>query len=395
MTESARAPMQDLIICGAGPAGAALALLLAEYWPDVARITLIDHRDPAPAADAPRDARLIAISQGSRSTLERLGAWRDASATPIERIHVSHRGHFGRTLINRDDYGVPALGYVIAYADLVAQFDGARAAQRFTTIQPARVDAVQTVDDHVEVRLADGRTLQARYAVHAEGGLFSAQERRSRHRDYGQSALTAVVRATLPQPGVAWERFTEAGPIALLPLRQGAASPAAAHALVWCGNAADTERRQHADENAFLHELHNAFGDRLGRFVSVEARHSFVLGLNATEQPVDGRVFAIGNAAQTLHPVAGQGMNLALRDACSLAATLRSHFSDAPACAAAYIQARRFDRRATIGITDLLPRVFASRLTPLIAARGAVLTLLDLVPQTRHWMARQMMEGQR
>ena len=216
-------------------------------------------------------------------------------------------------------------------------------------------------------------------------------------RDYAQTAITAVVRCALPQPGVAWERFTPEGPLALLPLRQPT-GPACA--LVWCGTPDAAARRLALDEAAFLTELHQAFGDRLGRFTASGPRHAFALGLNATDRLVDGRIFAIGNAAQTLHPVAGQGMNLALRDAMVLAGILgpalaAAHTADPANCAARYLRERRRDRGATIGITDLLPRVFASEFAPLVHARGAALALLDIVPRTRHWLARQMMDGQR
>lgn len=387
----------DVIICGAGPAGCALALLLAERRnaDELGRIALVDAR-PAGSARSAGDARLIAISAGSRSTLARLGAWSDASVTPIERIHVSHRGHFGRTLIDRRDYAIPALGYVIAYSDLLGQLEDACARRGFTRIAPVRVAAVTQDAACARVQLDDGRVLAARYAVRAEGGLFDDQAPRAVHRDYEQTAITATVRCALPQAGVAWERFTEEGPIALLPLRQRERGQSAtAYALVWCGAPAEAARRMTEDDAAFLAELHQAFGDRLGRFTSVGPRQAFALGLNASAQLADGRVFAIGNAAQTLHPVAGQGMNLALRDAVSLATALGNHFDDAGACGAAYVHARRIDRRATIRITDLLPRVFASPLTPVVKARGAALAVLDIIPQTRHWLARQMMDGQR
>lgn len=387
----------DIAICGAGPAGTVLALLLAEYWPAANRIALLDGRGNSDSAhDAAPDTRMIALSHGSRGTLMRIGAWRAETATPIRQVHVSHRGHFGRTLIDHADYGVEALGYVIRYGELQQQLDQARQERGLTVLHGARVQAVVTEPisqaEAVRIEVANGNSLSARYAVHAEGGLFEQQSARARHRDYAQVAVTALVTSALPQPGVAWERFTDDGPIALLPAQHEGRK---IHALVWCGSAGNAKRRMQMDDRAFLSELHDRFGDRLGDFLSVTARQTFPLGLNAVDQVVSGREYAIGNAAQTLHPVAGQGTNLALRDACTLAFALREHFDDAPACAVTYAEARRRDRAATIRLTDGLPRLFANRLAPVVAARGAILTLLDLLPPARDWLARHMMDGQR
>jgi len=391
----------DIAICGAGPAGTVLALLLAEYWPQARRIALLDGRGEGDhardsARDPATDTRMIALSHGSRSTLERVGAWRAETATPILQVHVSHRGHFGRTLIDHADYGVEALGYVVRYSHLQQQLDQARQERGLTVLRGARVQAVfaeSTVQaEAVRIELASGTSLHARYAVHAEGGLFEQQSSRAMHRDYGQTAVTALVTCALPQTGVAWERFTDEGPIALLPVQHDGRKN---YALVWCGSAEDAARRIHQDDAAFLAELHERFGDRLGDFLGVTWRLAYPLGLNAVIEVVNGREYAIGNAAQTLHPVAGQGTNLALRDAATLAFTLREHFDDAKACAQAYARARKRDRAATIRLTDLLPRIFANRLAPLVAARGSALALLDLLPPARDWLARHLMDGQR
>lgn len=398
-TTAAPASEYDVAICGAGPVGAALALLLAETWIDPARILLIDARQPDEGA---ADARTIAISQGSRTLLERIGAWNEPSATPIHRIHVSHRGvHgglFGRTLIDRDDLDVPALGYVVRYGDLARQLQQALARHAFSWRRPARVSRTKHLAgnggnvDGVHVELEDGAHLTARYAVHAEGGLFSTQEQRPRHRDYRQTAITSFVTCARPQFNTAWERFTPDGPIALLPSRQGNLN---GYALVWCCKPDDARHRMALGETAFLDELHAQFGDRLGHFLSAGPRHDFVLGLNAVRMQAEGHEFAIGNAAQTLHPVAGQGLNLGLRDAFTLAGILTHHFDDAHACVTALRAQRCIDRTVTIGLTDFLPRVFASTFPPVAAGRGLALTLLDLAPPVRHVLARQMMDGQR
>lgn len=379
----------DIVICGAGPVGAAFALLLAESWSDPSRIALIDSRLPEQAV---QDTRMIAISHGSRTLLERIQAWDSNTATPIHRIHVSHRGHFGRTMIEREDYGVPALGYVIRYGDLTGQLNTALSRHPFHLFRPATVKDIEPAKASCAVRLEGGDALSTQYAVHAEGGLFSTQDSKAIHRDYGQTAITGFVTCERPQAATAWERFTEDGPIALLPsIRQQQQG----YAMVWCCKPDDAQRTMLLDDDAFLKNLHRNFGDRLGKFTSVSKRSAWPLGLNASTSTANGREFAIGNAAQTLHPVAGQGFNLGLRDAYSLVTVLREHFDDPETCCRRFLSVRRLDRRATIELTDLLPRIFASRMRPVIAARGTALSLLDLFPPVRHVLARQMMNGQR
>ena len=403
----------DIAIAGAGPVGAACALFLLETGFAASRIRLVDARTRAAAAD---DSRMIALAHGSAALLARLGVWRDRAevhATAIEAIHVSQRGRFGRTLITREEHHVPALGYVIRYGDLVNAFDAALAERGLAVVRPFKVERVVPDDGSLALELARGATtaatptaaqavtLHARHVVHAEGGLFETQRALSLHRDYAQSALTAFVTPALALTDrlahTAFERFTEAGPIALLPARTKAGN---GYSLVWCGRPDETEARNALGDAAFLDALHASFGDRLGPFAAVGTRRVFPLGLNAvatTARAVSATSaeIAIGNAAQTLHPVAGQGLNLGLRDAFVLAEAMRTHFDHAPALAAAFIAARRLDRAATVGLTDLMPRAFASGFAPTIVARGAALFLLDLLPRARNLLARQMMNGQR
>jgi 2-octaprenyl-6-methoxyphenol hydroxylase len=352
-------------------------------------LTLIDARA---AADAESDPRLIALSEASRGLLERLGAWPMDSAAPIQTIHVSQRGRFGRTLIERSDYDLAALGYVVRYGELARAMNGATAKLGLDVRRPARLLHCEALSGEVQVTLADGPDLDAAYVVHAEGGLFERQSPLSIRRDYRQTAITGVVRVAHPRVATAFERFTEEGPLALLPAHR---SDPSQYALVWCCTPEAALRRSGLDEARFLEELHAEFGDRLGRFLGVGERATFALGLNAREDVARFREFAIGNAAQTLHPVAGQGLNLGLRDAFILAGLLLEH-RDAPlTCMQRFGAARRLDRTATLNLTDLLPRVFASKLLPVAALRGAALAFLDLVGPARHVLARQMMQGQR
>lgn len=385
-------PDYDLAIVGAGPVGLALAGWLARRSATQhASIALIDAREPAASAS---DPRAIAVSHGSRVLLDTL-AW-PADATPIEHIHVSQRGHFGRTLIDRDEHDVAALGYVVRYGSLMQALAGAVRGTRVDWLTSTTARAPQQDADGVTLTL-DGpqgeRTLRARVVINAEGGLFHEQQAdTTKHRrDYGQTALVGTVTVSAPRPNVAWERFTHEGPLALLPLggpRQ------AEYALVWCCTPDEAARRAALPDDAFLRELGGAFGERVGEFVAIAGRASFPLGLNAAQTLVSGRVAIVGNAAQTLHPVAGQGLNLGLRDAHTLVDTLSAQGFEATALAT-FNARRALDRRFTIGATDTLARLFTIDAGPLPLLRGAALTALEFVPPLKKLIARQMMFGQR
>lgn len=394
----------DIAICGAGPVGAACALFLRERGVPAARIAIVDART---AEEATADDRVFAISHGSATLLERLGAWAAIAprATAIETIHVSHRGRFGRTVIDRRDEGVPALGYVVRHGDLTAGLDATLARAGLVVARPRRVSAVDLDGERLRV-VATGGDVTTCHVVHAEGGLFGSDaDRRPIRRDYAQTAITTFVTAASPiapaLAATAFERFTDDGPIALLPMvdRRGAA-PVRGWSVVWCGRPDDAAARLALDDDGFASALHAAFGDRLGRFATVGPRRAFPLGLAAVDVVAQARSpttaeFAIGNAAQALHPVAGQGLNLGLRDAHDLAAALARSGVDAETRVARYRDARRLDRAATVDLTDAMPRIFGSRHPAVVAGRGAALALLDVAPPLRRLFARQMMNGRR
>ncbi|WP_322091559.1 UbiH/UbiF/VisC/COQ6 family ubiquinone biosynthesis hydroxylase [Paraburkholderia bannensis] len=414
----------DVIIVGAGPVGLALAGWLAQRSATSSlSVALVDAREPE---DSAGDPRAIAVSQGSRTLLQAL-AW-PQDATSIERIHVSQRGHFGRTLIDRHDYELPALGYVARYGAIVQSL--AQAVRGTNVHWLHHTHAQEPVVEHDGVTLqvesaGVARTLRARILVNAEGGLYrvqapkadvapqdaaqpqdeadrdapqaspqaAPQSAQKRTRDYGQTALVGVVSVSAPQAHVAWERFTDEGPIALLPM--GGARDAD-FALVWCSAPVEAARRAALSDADFLAELGNAFGARMGRFTQIRGRAAFPLGLNALDTLVSGqgRIAAVGNAAQTLHPVAGQGLNLGLRDAHALADALAQHGAT-PLALADFAGRRAVDRRMTIGATDTLARLFTVDFPALATLRGLALTALEFVPPLKTALARQMMFGQR
>ena len=374
----------DVAICGAGPVGMALAVLLAQRGVAPARIVLIDAKrlDQAVA-----DPRSIALSHGSRLLLEAAGAWPPAT-THIHQIHVSRRGRFGRSVLDRVDHDLPALGYVTLYGALVSTLSSACERAGIATIRPARVTAMVEDVEGVALQLDDGPALRAAIAVQAEGGVFGVQPPRALQRDYQQSAVIARVAASAPLAHRAYERFTDHGPLALLP-QDGA--DGLQYALVWCVRTDAAAGLLALDDCAFLARLGDVFGARLGRFTRICGRASYPLGLNA-EPRATSRTVAIGNGAQTLHPVAGQGLNLGLRDAFVLARLLAREPS--PGQLLAFGAARQTDRQTTVGLTDAMARAFAGT-GPAQTMLGLSLGALDVVKPARMLLAELMMFGRR
>jgi len=411
----------DLAIIGAGPVGLALAGWLAQRSSTRGlTVALIDARDASASArgGGQDDPRAIAVSQGSRMLLEPLGwpadtaAGMEAQVGTIKQIHISQQGQFGRALIDHREHDVPALGYVVRYSRLLEQLAAAVKATKvhWLTYTTALAEVQDAQGVTLQLRDTDGlMQLRAGVVIHAEGGLYqspraadhtppdTASQRTDakpahsiRTRDYQQSAVVGTVRVDAPRPSIAWERFTPEGPLALLPLG-GALQELA---LVWCGRPAASQTRMNLSEVDFLAALQHAFGTRLGRFTHISARASFALGLNALQNLVDGRSAAIGNAAQTLHPVAGQGLNLGLRDAYALVDALAQHGAN-PEALRDFAVRRGPDRRLTIAATDTLARAFTADFAPLAALRGLALSALDFMPPAKIYLARHMMFGQR
>jgi 2-octaprenyl-6-methoxyphenol hydroxylase len=381
----------DVAICGAGPVGMALAALMARRGIQGQRIVLVDARA---LGQAIADPRSIALAWGSRMLLDDVGAWSaiEAKATAIHQIHVSRRGHLGRSLMDRAEHDLAALGYVARYGDVVDALARACDQAGVQIVRPARVASLDEDDDGVRLQLDDGRVIHAKVAVQAEGGVFGEQADRARRRDYAQTAVIARVSSSAAIAHRAYERFTDEGPLALLP-QDG--PDGHQYALVWC---VQPERAQHLLDlggDDFLRALGAAFGERLGTFTGASERVAFPLGLNADAR-FTARTVAIGNAAQTLHPVAGQGLNLGLRDAAVLARLLaRALDHDAgPEAISQFAAERERDRGAVIRITDTMARVFADK-GPLQPLFGLALAALDTVKPARTMLAELMMFGRR
>ena len=378
----------DIVIVGGGPVGAALALVLADsgFAPVV-----LESRDPGVAI---RDPRPLALSYGSRLILERLGVWeRLAPATPIDSIHVSQQGKFGRIALAAAEARLPALGYVVEYGRLHAALVKALISRVPRIIAPASVTAILADDDAATVKFVLGsaeHAITAKLAVVADGGALQDLAP-ARKFDYQQSALVTTVASELPHRNVAFERFTAGGPLALLPCGD-------ALALIWTASPGRAQELCELPAREFLRHLHEHFGDRLGTFTAVGARSVFPLTLKFMSAIARSRTAFIGNAAQTLHPVAGQGFNLGLRDAWELAGEIVRVSPEAiggTEMLSAYRARRRIDRRVGIWFTDSLVRLFSNDVAPLSAARGIALALLGCLPPARNFVVRRMIFGAR
>lgn len=344
---------------GAGPTGCVLALLLHQGG---MAVTLDRH---GARSDLPRPFRPLALSHASRLILERAGAWPMLRPTPIAAIHVSQQGGFGRTRMSADEAGVPALGYVVDYARLL--------------------EALLECVDAAGIAAASGDG-DAALQVHAEGSAQASQAK-----DYRQEAVVALVATRPAATSTAWERFTPDGPLALLPLD-------GRYCAVWGTRPERARELCDAPEAAFLAALAAAFGRRAGEFISSSERSRVPLALRVRTERIGERAAYIGNAAQTLHPVAGQGLNLGLRDAWDLSRVLQGAADPGDArVLQRYAAMRRVDAAATVRVTDFLAGAFlaASPLGGPLGSllRGFGLTALDICLPARRFFARRMIYG--
>lgn len=379
-------------IVGAGPVGLSLALHLRRLGAAV-EVDLFDAQPDA--ASALGDPRVLALSEGSRQLLAATGAWPQHDATPITRIHVSQLtpglAALPRVLLQAQDGDLPALGYTLRYGQLLGALQSA-AREAGIAVHYGRAVQVEAMPNGVQLVGAP----QQRYdlAVLAEGGAFHTQEPRALRHDYGQQALVGRVRCDRPHGGLAIERFTPAGPVALLP--QGAD-----YALVWCVPPAEADAIAKLDATAQRAALQALLPAVCGRVTELHIAGSYPLGLNAQWRTRRGRIVQLGNAAQTLHPVAGQGLNLGLRDAASLAhvlARLRASVSGATeidALLRGYDRKRLPDRIALLGLTDLLARGFTWQAPGASLARAAGLAALASLPPLRGYLQNRMVFGWR
>jgi 2-octaprenyl-6-methoxyphenol hydroxylase len=384
----------DIAIVGGGMVGASLAVALAPLGLKIALVEAVPHDS---ASQPSFDERTTALSNGSRRILETLGVWSGVQslATPIRKIHVSDQGRFGFARIDAAEQGLPAMGYVVPNRALgMALWPRLQANSNVHVYCPATVARVQGGERTVELEIAQESGMarvEAKMVVAADGvhsAVRSAFGVEAETRDYDQ---TAVITTVLPQrfhDHVAFERFTDGGPLALLPLEGGRCT------LVLTLSRATAESAMAWSDNEFLAEVQRRFGFRLGRFLKAGRRVPYPLSLTRAARTSAGRCVIVGNAAQGLHPVAGMGFNLGLRDVASLAELIadRRHEpgfdAGAPSLLAEYDAWRAADRRGVIAFTDGLVRMFASPLNVVRQLRNVGLLAFDLFPPAKAALSR-------
>jgi 2-octaprenyl-6-methoxyphenol hydroxylase len=379
----------DIVIAGGGPVGAALALGLRASG---LRVTLVEARVPGAAVD---EARTIALAHGSRLILERLGVWPALApeTTAIHCISISQQRSFGRTELSAREANVPALGYVAGYAALQRALVGALERTTVRVLAGCAVQAVRGDANGAVVSVDASGTRQelvARLAAIADGGA-QLDIAHVKTRDYRQSALVCDVVSEQLHQNRAFERFTPEGPLALLPTARG-------WSLVWTVPPECAQQLAAQDDAEFCRRLQAVFGSAAGAFSAAGRRQVFPLALKYATRPVAPRTLLIGNAAQTLHPVAGQGFNLGLRDAWELARAVLARGTSDPGGSELlneYFSQRRCDRIATILFTDTLIRLFCKDIPLLHGVRGLGLAAFGAIPAAKNLLARRMMFGAR
>lgn len=384
----------EILIVGGGPVGATLALALQAKG---IVVTMLEARAQCASHE---DQRALALSYGSRLILERLGLWAEleSKATAIDTIHISQRGSLGRTRLQAKDHQQPALGYVLSYGALSASLDGALAKFSDVSVRySAEATAIVPGPDFTSVSYKQAGAMHSQnsiLAVLADGGrsLADIPGLNSETKHYGHDALVTKVQCELPHDNIAYERFTPAGPMALLP------NGARDFSLVWTGKAEAIQQLQELDDEIFLQSLHEHFGDRVGCFLKVGKRMSFPLKLSYLKPVTAPHLVVIGNAAQTMHPVAGQGFNVGLRDAWELAdiiaATPPAEWGS-ETMLRSYQQTRKADTKGGILFTDFLVNVFSNGVIGLSGLRSTGLGLLDVLQPAKQRLVSKMSFGSR
>lgn len=371
----------DVVIAGGAMAGMTLALAINKLAPKPMSIAVIEPFQADHDQHPGFDSRSIALSYGTVSILKKFGLWHEIAkvATPIEHIHVSDRSHAGMTDISTDEAGVEALGYVVELADVGRIYHQQVQQDANITLLNSAVEQVQRSEHSVKLELSSGELVEGKLLVAADGAVSTCCHQigiELNEHDFEQVAVIANITTQVPHNGRAFERFTHSGPVALLPMSQGRMS------LVWCLKPEQAQQVIKYNDEQFLSELQHAFGWRLGKLEKVGQRASYPLLLRYRKQNVSHRFAIVGNAAQTLHPIAGQGFNLGIRDVATLAECIATAVDD-PGCYRALKQfknSRREDRDATIMMTSSLVHIFSNDYLSLRIGRNLGLFGMDNVP---------------
>lgn len=384
--------VENIVIVGGGPVGATLALLLAKQG---MAVTVLEARKQSASYN---ESRALALSYGSKRILEKLGVWGSLakSATAINTIHVSQKGSLGRSKLQASDYKQEALGYVLSYGALSEALDSALASQYLVDfIFEASAENIVHTNTHARVTYSHqgkSHTLNSRLVVLADGGrsLDEIAGLVKETKEYGHDALISKISAELPHNNIAYERFTVNGPMALLPNGERDFS------LVWTGEKEYVNALLALSDAEFLAQFHEQFGDRVGQFLSVEKRTAFPLKLSQLKTIDTPHLVVIGNAAQTMHPVAGQGFNVGLRDAESLAQSIATSEPADLGCQnmlADYRASRQSDTKNGLLFTDFLVNIFSNDIVGVNGLRSAGLGLFDVIKPIKHHLVSKMSYG--
>ena len=382
----------DVAIAGGGLVGASLALALSSLK---LKVVLLEAHPFGSTEQPSFDDRTTALSNGSRRIFEAIGVWPliEREATAIRRIHISDQGRFGFARLDAREQNLAALGFVVTNRIMGAALWRRLQEQSVEVIAPGKVIGSELAGDARELRCEVGSdatvTVRARLVVAADGARSAVRDAAgigAKTWDYGQHALVTNVFTQRFHDHVAYERFTSAGPLALLPMSEGRMG------LIWTFAPAMAAEVQQASDEDFLARLQQAFGFRLGRFTRVGQRHLYPLALTRSDEHVAPRLVVVGNAAQSLHPIAGQGFNLGLRDAASIAEVLADASREMGSAqfdagdgviVNRYREWRGADRERIVGFTDGLVRLFTQPFGPLKFARDLGLLAFDLMPAAK------------
>jgi len=381
----------DILIIGGGLVGASLAVALRA---SSLRLGVIEAVPLVASSQPSYDDRTLALAYGSKRIFESVGVWNEIApdATPIERIHISDRGHFGITRLSAAEAGLPALGYVVANRALgAALLKMLHGSKQIDWLCPAEMQEIKLTPESASVTVRHNdvsKTLTTRLVIAADGAhsaVRAAMGIEAQRTEYRQSAIVTTVTAGEPHGNTAYERFTDTGPLALLPLTDNRCS------VVWSAKADEVPTITGWSDAEFLNHLQDRFGDRLGTFTRPGKRTAYPLALTRVQEQVRERLALIGNAAHTVHPVAGQGFNLGLRDVAALAEILtdagrvREDIGSLTVLRR-YADWRKRDNQVTAGFTNGLIRIFSNNAFPLTLARNASLIAVDLLP----WVKRRL-----
>ncbi|MCK4843337.1 MAG: 2-octaprenyl-6-methoxyphenyl hydroxylase [Methylococcales bacterium] len=385
----------DVLIVGGGLAGNCLALALKDSG---LRLAIIEANTREQLKDSPAGDRALALSAGTIKNLQAINAWSGIKtvATAIKGIHISDQGHFGKARLSAKKQAVDALGYVISARDIENHVATLVAQTEIKQFCPARVEGLISGLESVNVSLKQGDqalNLTAKLLVGADGGQSTIRRLLNiaqQVTEYGQTALVTTVKLSLPHNNVAFERFTSSGPLAMLPVNDGEIS------VVWTRTHKDAEDLMAMSEDDFIEQLQSCFGYQLGELSLSAPRRAFPLSLIRAENMLSGRCVIIGNAVHQLHPVAGQGFNLGMRDAVQLAEMLceqqqKNADVGEQSLLARYAELRQKDHNQTIGFTDNVVKIFSTDWLPVAAARSISLAIMDHIPTAKSILAKHAM----